>query len=340
MSEQSVTTILAVCALVFTFTASAQSNSELVLEVLPSPSGGVNCDAYDINENGDVLGWCEYDSLGNLLPVLWVDGEAVWLDGPLEIVEQNGDISTEPLQFGFRGGINDRGQIAAVVLGTATVGVAKWTGDSWRLLAEGATAALEINNKGEIAGRQFNQAVIISESAITQLPSPPWAAVCTADHVNERGQVAGECFDEVLATFRPVFWDAEGNFTELASDNLSDFQFARRLNRNGLVVGSESDRAVKWVQGQAVELASPGWATGVNDRGDIVGFVGLNGGLGDDAPAAALWPAGSTTPILLPELIDSQRSFARSINNVGRICGLVCLEDGSTEGACYAAVWQ
>jgi uncharacterized membrane protein len=70
----------------------------------------------------------------------------------------------------------------------------------------------------------------------------------------------------------------------------------------------------------------------VNDRSELVGFIGVNGPLDANGTllyytTAAYWRNGGKAPVLLGAL-GGQQSFARAITNSGQIVGLAETDTG------------
>jgi uncharacterized membrane protein len=162
--------------------------------------------------------------------------------------------------------------------------------------------------------------------------------------INFAGVIAG-CSQKWSGTrylgYRPVRWDAGGTTaTELANlgldPNGATAGSAVAINDAGTIVGGVEkyvdgidlgSRAVYWSAGQTALTELPGLATGasgasgINAAGDIVGYSVMS----LTEARATLWPAGSSVPIDLNQLIDPNSGckleYANAINDAGVIVG-------------------
>jgi probable HAF family extracellular repeat protein len=157
--------------------------------------------------------------------------------------------------------------------------------------------------------------------------------VSQAEAINDGGLVIGTSFVHQNDPEEHAFVWSSGKMTALpcpASRPLSD---ARSVNAHGWVAGScdredpgsgrRDPRAVVWRGGQRWDLGPPdrrSVATGVNDRGQIVGTI---------EGRAFIWQNGTVTQ--LGTTPSAGRSSAVAINNLGQVVG--------TSGE-HAFLWQ
>jgi probable HAF family extracellular repeat protein len=204
---------------------------------------------------------------------------------------------------------------------------------------------------------------------------PPDGAEVTARALNDRGQVVGALRtpDGALYPFR---WQG-GVLTELpvlepAPDG---WGLARDVNIHGDVVGGSDaggvQHAVLWRQGRAIDLGA-GFATAINDRGQVVGTRSTAGGelrgfIWERGRTRDLGIAGPTEPLDINERGEvvgwsgagaepDQRAFlwrdgtvswlpstgrwsrANAINERGEMVGTTSVDDG--EPVSRAVRWQ
>lgn len=306
--------------------------AQVSMEVLPTPAGLADCDAWDVNDRGEIIGYC-LNQLTDFIPVYWLDGVATVLDGPVEAA----DGTSAPFTTGLPRGVNQAGEIFAVVIGSTIGGSAIWTGSSWLLLEPGFVVARAINDRGDVTGTLANQVVILSDSGdLILLPGIP-SMSCTPMTMNNKREVAGFCHES--GDMVPVVWDNHGEVSVLPGDHLQpeigQSNFGRGMNAKGVVVGSDSGKAIRWGADTTV-LALLGSANDIDNSGNAVGYLGINGGVGANVPRAVLWPAGTSLQILLGNSLGGDQSWARAINNTGMIVGFAFDNDGVK----HAVVWR
>ncbi len=239
-------------------TALAQRYGITYLEFPPGFSG---LEIGDINNRGDVVGvgYHRYSSLN--LPFLWRDGEAIGL--PVLDGEPYG-WATQRSNSGAAWGINELGQ----VVGTSDYRslaeqAVLWSGDGrvTRLfdsyqsrataindlgvivgsnfgafrLENGVVTSLaplssprDINNRGQIIGRNYTKAVVWEKGRITSLPSlggSDWAR-----DINDAGQIVGSSGIEGF----PVIWES-GTVRQLPHFGIG--AWAISINESGDMAG-------------------------------------------------------------------------------------------------------
>lgn len=142
---------------------------------------------------------------------------------------------------------------------------------------------------------------------ITQLPLIPGDSSGSATNINDRGQaigVSGTC-DQAVGRYsaaHAVFWE-NGTATEIAGNN-----------------------------------GGPYWDTpmAINDRGDVVGFVGKDGDIEANELRAFFWTKKAGFRYL-PPLTGDPFSEALGINNKGQIVGISCSFGGAP---CRPVIWE
>jgi uncharacterized membrane protein len=198
------------------------------------------------------------------------------------------------------------------------------------------TIAEGINNKGEIVGTArgifFRSGFYWKEGQFRSLGTGK-----RAHDINEHGQIVGEDESCGLAFCPAVLWEPDGLARSLEDlPGGINWSRARALNDRGEVVGdangTASVEAVSW-QGVTVEPLEPrgveGFAFDVNNRGQIVGTVGMRDTGGR---RAVMWQDHQLTALPSRVGLDidpgGEHSAATAINEHGVIVGS------------RAAIWQ
>lgn len=143
------------------------------------------------------------------------------------------------------------------------------------------------------AGGSESVPFVWREGVIEALPLPPGYASGLALGVNDAGTVVGGV-RVGGEDYRAVIWTSATPSFVGPVDSLA---FA--VNGAGVVVGRSLGRAVRWDDGDAVELGSPsdppGQAEGINEAGDV---VGASWPTSEVEPS--LWRDGTRTALPLP----------------------------------------
>jgi probable HAF family extracellular repeat protein len=224
----------------------------------------------------------------------------------------------EPAGNSAATGINDRGTIVGWANrgdGSGNVAVIFKHGQVIPLGYVGSTARA-INNRGQIAGDNGNQAVIWTEKGEARtLPSP---ANCQyyveADAINDRGEAVGGC-----STFQDgwhsIHWDANGNPTDLGPILVGS------INNRGQIAGEDmvTHHAILRTNGVNRDLGvlpngTASQANAVNDSGVVVGKASV-----DYTNSGFRWAHGTMTK--LGDLAPYSATIAQAINHRGHIAG-------------------
>jgi len=180
---------------------------------------------------------------------------------------------------------------------------------------------------------------------------------------NNRGQITGWAENDVLDSncvppqklqFRPVIWGPDPNQVRslplIAGDSSGS---ATAINDRGDAIGISgicdqavgrysAAHAVIWTGGKVRDIVGtnggPYWNTpmAINDRGDVVGFVGINGDLDGNLLRAFMWTEKGGFSYL-PPLAGDVFSEALGINNKGQVVGISCAAGGV---ACKPVLWH
>lgn len=185
-----------------------------------------------------------------------------------------------------------------------------------------------------------------------------------ATGVNNRGQIVGwaensvrdsRCVAPQVLQFRPVLWEPRRNRTTALPLIYGDSSgAATAINNRGQAVGISgicdqavgrytAAHAVFWDRGRAYEIVGdnggPYWDTpmAINNRGDVVGFVGRDGDVDGNQLRAFFWSKRKGFRYLQPLPGFEGYSEARGINNRGQIVGISCTVGAA---ACRAVLWR
>ena len=211
-------------------------------------------------------------------------------------------------------------------------------------IGEAGFAATAVNDQGAVAGYLISgghtMAVVWRNGTTTALDTPENTIDSLGSAMNNLGQVVGYVRLQLEASVRQeaVLWDADGSYTLLGFLEGGYSSAALDINDLGQVVGwasrpTASYAAFLW-EGDALEAlpvppAPPcppsgctpypmtiGFAYGVNNEGEIVGFIGYS-----SHPAKAVLWEPSATPVFLPPLAEGTGAQAWDINEAGDIVG-------------------
>jgi uncharacterized membrane protein len=312
------------------------------LEPLPGVTGHDNHQAWSANDSGTIVGHAGYiaedpDTPPTSIPARWTRSGVELLDGPL-VVAVGDEESEYAVRSGIAVGVNNAGAIAGDIFSAAGRRAATWdeTSRKWRALPlpsglRGA-GARGINSSGAIVGSGGGRVIVWRDRTPEVLPTPEGYLGCSAFAINDPGDVAGQCFAEGDAgQVHAVAW-FDGLPTVLGG--MGETAFGRAINNAGLVVGFDGDyvdisppgAATAWEDGDAVVLAYPGAANGVNNAGRAAGYVGVNGGEAN----AAYWSDLDAEPTVFEPLDGDEGSWFRDINNTGLAVGFSTGPDGYT----------
>lgn len=201
-------------------------------------------------------------------------------------------------------------QYEVTLLGLGTLEGASSNSDS---------SATGINESGQVVGTATiagtNVAILWSGATVTNLgglggPS----AFSVALGINDSGQVVG--FSRTIQNdprYYATLW-SEGAITNLGFGYNST---ASAINNTGQIAVSSSFGSVVWAAGTVSYLSFPhvsDSASGINDKGQVVGAINTRDGLNH----AALWSAGITTDL---GTLGATWSVASAINDFSQIVG-------------------
>jgi uncharacterized membrane protein len=294
---------------------------------------GANEIAWDINDTGVVVGTAYFPG-GAALPVRWTGGAIELLDGPL------GNEHC-PIFFGDARSVTGAGTVVARIIaacddGSQRARAATWNDDDdvWEPLPTPAGAdtwSPTSNANGDNAYQVFDYSqppyfVVydgVTPGPVTQIPG---TESCTIYAINNYGLATGFCGEQAMAWFN-------GDSIVLDGKN-GEYSYGRGLNDLGTIVGVTSidtvgrdvlhsrSRALVWdsLGDSKPRVLRNGWATDVNNNGDIVGVAGIvNSQVAQNMRFEAVMWTGNK-PVYLGTL-GGPASIARAINESGAIVG-------------------
>ncbi len=261
-----------------------------------------------INERGQISG-----TLG-FFPthaVMWDNGSVI--DLATTSVPSNGGPG---INSGAQG-INNRGQVVGGF--SQGHGGVLWEKGTMTDLA--GISPVDINEGGQIAGSSGSHAALWRNGV--DLGVLPGDTNSEASAINNSGRIVGISFVAGSSSSRGFLWE-KGTMSELPGlDGRATAVFD--INERGQVVGDAGLLPVMWENGTLIRLETLppltiGRAFGINDNGDIVGYLQSPTSF---ARVAVLWRHGK--PVALPTLPPppgtSSDYIALGINNSGTIIG-------------------
>ena len=294
-------------------------------------------------------------SLARPLAQVVIDGLDVSITGPKDLTGGSSGMSNWPEE------INASGQIA----GTRSPTLGLQNPDAIRWSASGSATVLhKASPDGQAWAKGLNDAGVVvgadnevepgggfilhpmrwnPDGSFVELPSAPGGVWQQADAINNRGVIVGYAQRADLST-RAIRWDAQG--AHLLETRVCCYDAAAAINDSGTVVGYVSTPQVapaKWSRSGALTmLALPpgdnfGFATAINNRGQIVGGAGFVEGP-NITHHAVIWAADGT-PSVLPfsESSEDDATSATAINDHGVIAGMV--EDPASPDGMLPVLW-
>ena len=205
-------------------------------------------------------------------------------------------------------------------------------------LGGSSAAATSINDRGVVVGYSSTptgevHAFQWRRGRMTDLGTVEGQSFSTAEAVNNRGQIVGE-------SGGPVVW-RRGAPTRLQLPGGAEYGSALDNNDRGNIVGYAGfpsgrtiNRAVIWRHGIPTDLETGfSQATGVNDRGQIVGW---RQPIPFESSEPFLWERGRVTTL---ESLTGTGGLPAAINNRGEIVGSSPVP-GDSFGIVHAVVWR
>jgi probable HAF family extracellular repeat protein len=222
-------------------------------------------------------------------------------------------------------------------------------------LGGGSSYATAINDHGQIVGNSYvsggdaYRGFIVDGGGMSALPGPDYLK---ANAINNAGTVAGEMTVSTPDGDRAhAYTYSAGTFTDLGTLSASYGSRATAINNAGDVVGAgEVDGPIYYPtdpflysKGKMIDLGNLdpdriySGANAINDRGQIVGYAGLNYNLSYDgdyfAYTAFLYENGVMKNLggLAPQAVSS----ALGINKLGQVVGFAYMGNGFAHGFLY-----
>ena len=309
--------------------------------VLPSTTSGGQ--AADINNSGEVVGW--YASRTAIHAFIWSQD-----DGMLDMHPRTEFAETHSRAMA----INDVGQVV-ISLEIGWVGDATYIWDGRWIPISGDdfnTIPWGINNLGEIVGERFRDGGPFSDAFVWSLRSGLVALSSAYEYprsratgINNTGKIVGFDADGMSGSARSstaVVWPrVAGGLSEVVGKGSEDGACARSwnpfegpdnscaalvaaVNDAGEITGSIRRQAFRRKPGgETVFLSSAAessHATGINEKGDVVGYLISRSPMGVPYTTAFVWYSMGRIETL-GTLRGTSSSVATGINDHGQVVG-------------------
>ena len=201
-----------------------------------------------------------------------------------------------------------------------------------------SAVANAINNLGQVAGNNSQNALVWNGNTTTQLDKlPGQAGAHFGKAINDAGQIAGYNLNEAgTDVLNPIRWDGTAA-TQLDGGELA---WGMGINNHGQIAGMNwitlSTHTIRWDGTTLTDLeplSGTAWSQGwdINDAGQVVGNADLPDG---SAYHAILLDNNTRTDL---GTLGGTNSDAHAINDVGQIVGWSHLADGETT---HAVLWN
>jgi probable HAF family extracellular repeat protein len=254
----------------------------------------INSYAYEINNLGQIVGFCRYE-LDPLNPY-W--RSFLWENGEMTDLRYGGRVDAAY-------GINDQGQIVGMFYYGGRFRPFLWQDGEFTDLGalgwEGSEgSAYAINHLGQIVGQSGGRAFLWEDGVMTDLGTLGGNSR-VAYAINNQGQIVGG--STTADGWNHAFLWQDGVMTDLGTPG-GAYSVARGINDRGQIVGESSTadgswRAFLWQDGVMTNLGTLGGnssaAYAINDHGQIVGYSTT----ADGQHRATLWVVSA--PVLTPE---------------------------------------
>ncbi|MFI5892086.1 hypothetical protein ACIA5D_18455 [Actinoplanes sp. NPDC051513] len=338
-----------ICLVVPSATPAAAASARAGLRTVDLGDWGHGGYVEDANRRGEAAGAVN-DENGNRQPVLWGrHGGPVPIGigpGPSTAINNHGDVVgdnwlwsngqlrtlTHPSGLVQAVDINDRRQVIGNLSGApGEFGqIFIWQNGRFTIIA--APAGLHgyltaVNNRGEVLGYVVDanwsaRRAFVWRAGVMSLLDPLGGTVIDARAINDRGQVVGYSSLPDSDVLHPFLWQ-DGRMTDLMAGRPTEGGYATDVNNAGDVVGNVGSRAVLWRGGRTVDLALPGlygYARLLNERGDVAGMVTSATPTGGQNQVFR-WRNGR---ILLSEAYSTEASLVfAGLDDQGRVTGMI-----------------
>lgn len=300
--------------------AAAAAAVKYSVTLLPPAEGLSAHEAVDINNSGHVVGNA-IDALGGKDGLLWKGASA-----PLVLKLSPPERPGSPAF-----GLNDKDQVTGHYnTRDGAQHAYRWQNGAVTDLGFGNFGAegQEVNERGHVtgsievedSGRGRDEAGLAAGGKMIPLKLPPGAADSSGASLNNADHVVGWSQFPDEPSLRATVWQG-GVPTVLSPLSADELGQALAINNSDQIAGASGDRAAMWQAGEPQDLGAPpgsiSLATGINDRGDVVGCVNVNGQVGGEH--AFLFHDNTFQD--LGDLGFSPLESVGGINNLGQFVG-------------------
>jgi uncharacterized membrane protein len=195
--------------------------------------------------------------------------------------------------------------------------------------------ATGINDRSQIVGFYIDPGTsefhgfLADRRQVIDVQGPPTAEAVFLGPINNREQLYGSFYD---AEFNEGFFVNDKGSVEVLDPSFTPTAISDCGKLSGIQFLDGGRAAAIWKDGVITPIApSPSSASGINDRGQVIGA------LTDSGVRPFVWARGNLT--FLPLLANQTRSAPTDINNAGRMVGLTDFSPPGS-GLQVATLWD
>lgn len=287
--------------------------------------GGSVSNAQGINDHGQVVGYST-TAAGEGHAFLWSGGRMR-------------DLGTLGGSYSVALDINNHGDVVGYSITAAGEGYPfLWSGGRMTNLGGLYCSARAINDRGQVVGNCRGRPVLWWRGRMTDLTEQGLAPYATVWDINNAGQFVGG-YPTAAGEFHGYRWQ-HGQVLDLGT-LATDSSEAIAVNRRGQVAGRGGGtdgylHAFLWSDGRMTDIGTLDGgqyseATGLNNRGQVVGLANTGGGL-----RGFVWQHGVLVDLGVVAGGGVNGSQARDVNDFGLIAG----SSDVASGEFHAVLWR